>query len=252
MMNAPVLTEVVRQHGGFESSEDARHTIEAVLEALSECVARGEAEAAAAQLPPEFAGHLLTDDREEASPLDYPDFLDRVSEEAGFDREVALPRIQAVMLALNRALDEFEYESIRGQLPDEYDSLFDEDALGMEVALSDALAVETDLAGERAREATESVLETLGERLTLGESEDVAAYLAEREAAALVDRESPDAAAFDADEFVERVAEREGTDASSAREHARVVFRTLDSVAHEELDDVDEQLGPDYAGLLPS
>ncbi|MFC6989009.1 DUF2267 domain-containing protein [Haloplanus sp. GCM10025708] len=251
-MDANVFTEIVRQHGGFESSEDAQRTIAAVLEALSECIARGEAEDAAPQLPPEFAGHLLVDEQEEAAPLEFPAFLDRVSEESGFDREVALARAQAVILALYRALDEFEYESIRGQLPEEYGPLFDEDALAVEVTLSGALAIETDIPEEDARDATESVLETLGERLTLGEAEDVAAYLTEREAAALVDRESPDSAAFDGDEFVERVAEREGIDETSARDYAKRVVRALDSVAHDEMERAREQLGPNYAALFSS
>lgn len=252
MMEAAVFTELVRQHGGFESSEDARQTIAVVLETLSECIARGEAEAAARQLPPEFAGHLLADEQEETTPLEYREFLDRVSEEAGVDREVALPRIQAVILGLNRSLDDFEYESIRGQLPDEYRSLFDEDALATDVTLSTALAVETDLSEDGARIATESVLETLGERLTLGEAEDVAAYLAESEAATLVDRDSPEAAAFDVDEFVERVAEREGVDETAAHDHAERVVRTLDSIAHEEMSHVRDQLSPDYTELFPS
>lgn len=250
-MDQHVFTEVVRQHAGFETPDEAARTIEAVLEALSESIARGEAIDAAEQLPEEFAEHLLVDETENVEPLDYPEFLDRVSDEAGLDRDVALSRVQAVMLALNRSLDEFEYESIHGQLPAEYDPLFDEDAIDTELALADALAVELGLDESAARAAAEAVLETLSERLTLGEIRDIAAYLTEQEAATLVDRESPDAADFDADEFVERVADREGVDEETGRGHTRQVFRTLDDFAPEEMERATEQLGPGYAELLP-
>lgn len=53
---------------------------------------------------------------------------------------------------------------------------------------------------------TVATLEILGERLTLGEAEDLAAHLSEEEGVWLVDRDSPKAADFPAEEFVERLA----------------------------------------------
>lgn len=250
-MDERVFTEIVRQHAGFESTDEAAQTIEAVLEALSESIARGEAVDAAEQLPDRFAEQLLADETEDADPLAYPEFLDRVSEQAGFDRDVALPRVQAVMLALRRSLDEFEYESIHGQLPAEYDPLFDEDAIDTELALSDALTVEIGLEGEDARAGADAVLETMGERLTRGEAEDIAAYLEEQEAATLVDQESPDAADFGPATFVERVADREDADEQAAREHTQTVFSTLAEFAPAEMQQASEQFGPAYEELYP-
>jgi uncharacterized protein (DUF2267 family) len=77
-------------------------------------------------------------------------------------------------------------------------------------------------AAERAIEAT---LVTLGERISVGEDEDLARHLPDELVPLIV--QDGDAQAFDADEFFRRVAEREGTDPGTAERHARAVVGAL-------------------------
>lgn len=50
-----------------------------------------------------------------------------------------------------------------------------------------------------------AVIETLGERLTRGEAEDLSRYLEGEAGTWVIDQESPNAVASSADEFVDRV-----------------------------------------------
>ena len=74
---------------------------------------------------------------------------------------------------------------------------------------------EADLAPPHAERAVQATLETLGERISGGESDDVAAELPEP----LRDwvRSEGNAEAFDLDEFLRRVAERERGERRAAR-----------------------------------
>jgi uncharacterized protein (DUF2267 family) len=99
------------------------------------------------------------------------------------------------------------------------------------------------------------VLETLGERITHGEVQDVEARLPSELRAPLErgDQLSNGAARpLSVRDFVLRVAEREGVTPDTAREHARAVFLTLREVVGEkEFSDVLAQLPKDYDVLLP-
>jgi uncharacterized protein (DUF2267 family) len=98
---------------------------------------------------------------------------------------------------------------------------------------------------EEATRAARATLETLGERISPGEAEDVARRLPEELRPTLRSDGGPQA--FGADEFIRRVAEREGTDERTARTHAEAVFAALGSVLSEkELSDVDSELPGDY------
>lgn len=69
---------------------------------------------------------------------------------------------------------------------------------------------------DRAQVATEAVLETLGEAVTGGEAEDVAAQLPS-ELASVVEDADHDGTGYDREEFVERVSEHlQGTDVEDA------------------------------------
>lgn len=239
--------DTVRGTGRFESDADAREATVATLETLSECIARGEAENIAEQLPDEFAEHLLVDETEEAHPLEYEAFLSQVSEKAGFERAHAQANVQAVAGALEQTLEEFEYESLRGQLPAEYDPLF-EAVSG--VSLIETVADETGLDEATARTAVQSTLETLAERLTLGEAEDLATHLSKEESVWLIDPDSGEAEGFSAEEFVARVADRENVDPETAREHVQQVAAGLESLAPDEIEQAVQQLGPEYSTLF--
>lgn len=247
-MTSP-LVAAVHESGRFEDEADARETTDAVLEILSARIARGLAEDVAEQLPEEQADHLRTVDEEEADEFDYETFLTRVSELAGFDRDYAQPRVQAVFAALEREVDEFEFESLHGQLSDGYDPLFETEAVG-QPSLVETLAEETDLDEGTARSASEAVLETYSERLTRGEAEDLAARLSAEESTWLVDRESEEAVAFDAGAFVGKVADREGVNEKTARTHAKTVATGLEKRAPEETRRARNQLPADYSEYI--
>jgi uncharacterized protein (DUF2267 family) len=101
-------------------------------------------------------------------------------------------------------------------------------------------------AAERAIEAT---LITLGERISHGEAEDVAARLPD-ELGRLIDRPGP-AQPMDADEFFRRVAEREGTDPETAERHAAAVIAAMARrVGRKELHDMLSQLSRDLRDRL--
>ena len=99
---------------------------------------------------------------------------------------------------------------------------------------------------ERAARAT---LETLADRLSAGESRDIAAQLPPELAPWLAT--DGGAEAFDVDEFLRRVAAREGVDLSTAERHARAVFDALGrTVSDDELADMHAELPKDFGPLI--
>jgi uncharacterized protein (DUF2267 family) len=108
-------------------------------------------------------------------------------------------------------------------------------------------ATETQRAAERAIMAT---LETLGERLTSGEANDLAAQLP-GELQAPLQRSADEAEVFSLDEFYGRVAKREGVNIETARNDASVVMRVLKLAATPgQLDDVMAQLPSEFNALF--
>ncbi len=102
---------------------------------------------------------------------------------------------------------------------------------------------------EEALRATRATLEVLGERLTPGEADDLAAQLPEgiKESVTF----APAGQGFDFDEFFRRIAEREGVDYSTAIDHARAVTVVLmEAVSPGEIDDVKRQLPEQYMPLF--
>jgi uncharacterized protein (DUF2267 family) len=110
------------------------------------------------------------------------------------------------------------------------------------------------LDGEAARRAVAAVLETLGDRISQGEVEDLAERLPPelREPLIRGDRQSHGAARpLSLKEFVLAVSERGGMTPDEAREHARAVFATLrEAVGPEEFSDMVAQLPDEYHALL--
>jgi uncharacterized protein (DUF2267 family) len=79
---------------------------------------------------------------------------------------------------------------------------------------------------DAAEDAIAATLETLGERISEGEAEDLVQHLPDSLAPFLL-RPGGEAEPFDADEFFRRVADREATDAQTAERHARAVMAAL-------------------------
>jgi uncharacterized protein (DUF2267 family) len=103
---------------------------------------------------------------------------------------------------------------------------------------------------QEAVHATRATLETLGERLSAGESRDIADELPEP----LDDwvRNDHKAEAFHVDEFVRRVARREGHDdeVAAARDAAAVFMALAQAISADELADMESELPKDFAPLL--
>jgi uncharacterized protein (DUF2267 family) len=103
--------------------------------------------------------------------------------------------------------------------------------------------------------ASRATLETLGERLQEGQATNLAAQLP-GELGCHLSETADTTESFDFQTFVSRVAERDenvgnGDDRSEATLHARVVVGVLDeAVTENQLDDVRNQLSPEYDDLF--
>ncbi|WP_246998824.1 DUF2267 domain-containing protein [Halosolutus gelatinilyticus] len=106
---------------------------------------------------------------------------------------------------------------------------------------------------DRAQEATEGVLRTLGETLTGGEAEDVAGQLPD-DLAGIVEDADHDAAGYGYDEFVQRVSEQlRGTDVEpdDAERYADAVTDAIAAALTEgQLQDLKAQLDGDLQPLF--
>jgi uncharacterized protein (DUF2267 family) len=103
---------------------------------------------------------------------------------------------------------------------------------------------------ETAQALTVATLQTLAERITGGEAEDLAAQLPEPLKRAIPERPAGTAEAFDLAEFERRVADRAALDQDSVEHHVRAVFRALrEAVTEGEFDDVLAQLPNEYRAV---
>lgn len=103
-----------------------------------------------------------------------------------------------------------------------------------------------------AEEALEATLEALGECISAGEAEDLAAELPSELAEALT-RAGGDPESLSLEEFFGRVAEKRGTGEELAEKHARATLSVLGrAVDNGELSDVRSQLPKDFQPLLES
>jgi len=109
-------------------------------------------------------------------------------------------------------------------------------------------ATDTQRAAENAITAT---LETLSERLTGGETNDLASQLPTELQAPLQRTGEEQAEDFSLEEFYERVAEREGIDIETARQDASAVMTVLGlALTPSQLDDVRAQLPEEFNALF--
>jgi uncharacterized protein (DUF2267 family) len=101
-----------------------------------------------------------------------------------------------------------------------------------------------------AESAIRATLETLGERISRGEAEDIAAQLPDRLAIALT-RPGGEAEDFGLDASYRRVAEKEGIEIDEATEHVAAVMTVLrQAISESELRDVRSQLPQEFYPLL--
>jgi uncharacterized protein (DUF2267 family) len=113
----------------------------------------------------------------------------------------------------------------------------------------DLVATKARRSREDAERAARATLQTLAERVSVGQARDLAEQLPPELAPWLAT--DGGAEPFDVDEFLRRVAEREGADLERAERDARAVFDALGRlVPSKELDDMAAELPKDFAPLL--
>ncbi|MBS3783203.1 MAG: DUF2267 domain-containing protein [Anaerolineae bacterium] len=113
----------VQNRARLPSRGDTVRAIQATLGTLAERIAQGEADDLAAQLPPELSVFLEDADTTERFSVD--DFFLRMAAKESADVPDAAHHARAVMAVLREAVTAGELDDIRGQLPDNYDPLFE-------------------------------------------------------------------------------------------------------------------------------
>ena len=253
-MDAQRFTTFVQQAAGIDDAHAGR-AIAATLATLADRLDRGEARDLAAEVPPELAAWLATNTP--AAGFGVDEFIRRVAEREGVDATTAERDARAVFTALGHVVSLGELADVAAQLPNEFARLLPR-GTWVEQPTPDEfagrIARRTGLDGERAMRAAEAVVETLAERISGGEVEDLEARLPlelrpalERGRAASGDH----ARSMPLDSFLRRVAEREGGQPAEALVHARAVLVTLrEAVGDEEFLDVLSELPADYMRIL--
>lgn len=98
---------------------------------------------------------------------------------------------------------------------------------------------------DAARSISEATLQTVGERITDGQAQDIAPALPDAFADSLVESHPNEADVFSIDEFTERVSERAGIPESDVPKQSRAVVTAL-STTDTELQTVREQLPTEF------
>jgi uncharacterized protein (DUF2267 family) len=252
----------IEQRAGI-SWDKAERAARATLETLAERISSGQARDLAADVPGELRQWLLSAGGD-AERFGASEFVRRVAEREGVHTDTAERHVRAVFVALARLLRGDEVRDLLAELPKEYAPLIGEatersrDPSAPEVMLFeelvDRVAGRAGIDSERAQRAVEAVLETLAERISGGEVDDLAEGLPGELGPALErgkQRARGKAQGMSLDEFAGRVAEREGATWEDALEHVRAVFATLrEALPDKEMSDLIAQLPRGYQEAL--
>jgi uncharacterized protein (DUF2267 family) len=236
--------------------EQAERATRAVLTSLAERLSKGQALDLAEQLPPSLAAWLHTTSGPE--PFHYDEFLRRVAAREGTDTKTAERHAQAVFRALAQSVDGDELDDVAAELPQDFAPLIAEArrrffrAVDADTFLA-KVAEHASISEAEARRVAGAVFETLAERISGGEVDDLEALLPlelreplERGKAHSGGR----ATAMSLDAFLERVAERLGVTPLQARRAVEAVFTTLrETIPHDEFVDVIAELPYEYASV---
>jgi uncharacterized protein (DUF2267 family) len=228
---------------------------QATLETLAERIARGEARKLAAKLASELAPWVATET--EAEAFDAEEFVRRVAERETLPEETVREHVRAVFIALWQAVGPEEMTDLEAELSMDYAPLLPHGPLPellQAKSFYKRVAEREGLEPEEAWRATEAVLETLGERISRGEVEDLIARLALELHAPLkrgMERSGAHATKMSLEQFIERVASRAGVGDEQARDYTRGVLSTLREVVGEkEFFDMSSQLPREYLTSL--
>ncbi|MGI5291484.1 DUF2267 domain-containing protein [Nonomuraea polychroma] len=256
-MDYEQFIKIVDQRIG-QGAEVADRAVEATLRTLSERLSKGQSADLMGEVPPEMMRLLSSEG--EPEPFGVDEFLRRVAEREGADLATADRHALAVFWALGQTVSPDEIAYMAADLPHDFDPLIAE-ARRRHVEIVpagrflDSVAGRAGLDRAGAHRATEAVLETLAERITPGEVEDLIIRLPMQLHAPLkrgVTAGRGRAVHMPVEEFIRRVAERADVTPEAARDHARAVFTTLrESIPGEEFFDVTAHLPNEYGPLLP-
>jgi uncharacterized protein (DUF2267 family)/ribosome-associated translation inhibitor RaiA len=254
------LVTAVAQEGGI-AFEDAERALRAALETLAERLSGGAARDIADRLPEQL--RRFVHDGDQPDPFGVDEFLHRLGRREGVPADVAARHAVAVFSALGRAVGWDEVRDMNAELPRDFRALLvaAEAAArprdGERVSADDfarRVAAHARLDVDIARSAAEAVLDALGERLTAGEVDDLAALLPDDLARALRRGSARSKGAgrpLSLVEFERRIADHESVTPDEARRHARAVFAALrEAVGEEEFSDALAQLPDEFRVLL--
>lgn len=118
----------VQSRAQLASNGESVKAIRATLATLGERLHPGEADDLAGQLPEEIGIYLKNQNGAQSFDLD--EFFDRVSKKEGEDEPVAVYHSRVVMEVLQEAVSPQQIEHVRGQLPDNYNPLFEAGSQG--------------------------------------------------------------------------------------------------------------------------
>jgi uncharacterized protein (DUF2267 family) len=245
---------LIERAAGIDRAQ-ARLAAQATLETLGERISRGQARDLAAKLVPELAPWIATDG--EAEPFDVDEFVRRVARRENVDEQTALKHVRAVFVALWQAVGSEELTDVEAELSVDYAPLLPRGPFRELVhakSFYKRVAQRERLDVDEARRASEAVLETLAQRISKGEVEDLIALLPLELHAPLkrgIEHSAGHATKMSLEQFVDRVAERAGVDRDLARDYTRAVFATLrEAVGDKEFFDMSAQLPPEYLSSL--
>lgn len=248
-MSKQEFRNMVANAAPFESDEQADRVARAALARLGKNISEGEAFDLAEHLPQPYASEVHDVDERHRSPESLGEFIDAVEADVGhLDNPKAT--LRGVFAAVSEYVGEDELANARDQLPPEYGAIIVGGEVTAEKTFLDAVRADTDLGGEE-REATKATLEVLGQRLTRGEAEDIAAFLHGQASQWLIDYEDDAAEAFGPDAFIDRVAVKTGVPESRAKTYIQAVSGTLQQVIPEaELDRATAQIPDEFTEIL--
>jgi uncharacterized protein (DUF2267 family) len=112
-------------HNQIEASDtgEALSAIRATLQTLAERLHGEEAEHVAAQLPDEIGAYMRLTKKNDI--FDLEEFFERVRKREGVDIRDAAYHARVVVSVLSEALTPGELDDVRGQLPSDYNPLFE-------------------------------------------------------------------------------------------------------------------------------
>jgi uncharacterized protein (DUF2267 family) len=257
----------VERVGNIPNDEEAERVACVTLQALSQRISVGEARDLAERLPDPLRTCVRPEDPPEKFHVE--EFLRRIAEPLGLDRQVAEREASAVLTALFEAVGPEEFADMRSELPKDFGPLLD-DAIAKApsdepdnaatMSYDEFLArVEerTMLESAAASKAVEAVLETLAYRID-GRMLDELERLLPRELWPVLERgrmrSGGEAVPFKLEEFLRQAQKLEALNATrdEVLRHARAVMQTLrDAVGKSLFRDLMRHLSEDYLLLAP-